>query len=177
MRITIGGPPGSGTTTIAMMLAKRYGLEHIYAGKIFREMAIEKGLSLEEFGRLAENDESIDRSVDKRLAEKAVEKTITEGRMAAFMVEEPDVKIWLDAPLKVRVSRISSREGLEEEAVREMTIKRQESENQRYRRYYGVDIYDLSHYDIVINTEKWNEEGVYAIVDSAITHLVRATQE
>jgi len=177
MRLTIGGPPGSGTTTIAGMIAKGFCLEHIYAGMIFREMAKERGLSLEEFSLIAERDGCFDNTVDKKLAEGAKENTITEGRMAAFVVEAPDIKIWLDAPLETRVSRISDREGRSVEKIREMTVKRQDSETQRYESYYGVDIYDLSQYDIVINTEKWNQEGVCAIVESAITHLVRATQE
>jgi len=177
MRVTIGGPPGSGTTSIAEMFAERHGLVHIYAGMIFREMAKEKGLSLAEFSKLAEDDESFDRSVDSRMAELAVEDTIAEGRMAAFVVQAPDVKIWLDAPLEVRVARIAAREELAKEEVKAMTIDRQKSETQRYLRYYGIDIYDLSNYDIVINTEKWDLSGVYRILDSAITNLVRATQD
>jgi cytidylate kinase len=179
MRLTIGGPPGSGTTSIAKMLSENHGLSYIYAGMIFREMAKEKGLSLAEFSRLAESDESFDRSVDKRMAELAMagKDTIEEGRMAAFVVQAPDIKIWLDAPLDVRVSRIADREGLTEDMVKAMTIDRQKSETQRYRRYYEIDIYDLSNYDIVINTENWNVHGVYKILDSAITNLVRATQE
>jgi len=179
MRLTIGGPPGSGTTSIAKLLADAHGLVHIYAGLIFRDMAREKDLSLAEFGKLAEKDDSFDRSVDERMAEMALSgpDTIAEGRMAAFVVEAPDIKIWLDAPLDVRVSRIAGREGLAEDKVRAMTMDRQESETQRYQRYYGIDIYDLSCYDIVINTEKWHIDGVYKILDSAITHLVRATQD
>ncbi|HOP09838.1 MAG TPA: AAA family ATPase [Candidatus Methanofastidiosa archaeon] len=179
MRLTIGGPPGSGTTSIARMLSSDHGLIHIYAGMIFREMAKERGLSLAEFSRLAESDESFDRSVDERMAKLAIadKDSIAEGRMAAFVVEDPDIRIWLDAPFNVRVARIAEREGLTEEIVKAMTIDRQKSETQRYQRYYGVDIYDLSNYDIVINTEKWNVQGVYRILDSAITNLVRATQD
>ncbi|HPR42324.1 MAG TPA: AAA family ATPase, partial [Candidatus Methanofastidiosa archaeon] len=89
MRLTIGGPPGSGTTSIARMLSSDHGLIHIYAGMIFREMAKERGLSLAEFSRLAESDESFDRSVDERMAKLAIadKDSVAEGRMAAFVVE------------------------------------------------------------------------------------------
>ncbi|HHN81041.1 MAG TPA: cytidylate kinase [Methanomicrobia archaeon] len=177
MRITIGGPPGSGTTTVAQKVAAEFGLTHIYAGKIFRDMAAERGISLGDFGSLAERDDKFDREVDKRLHDMAVEDTITEGRMAAFVVSSPDLTIWIDAPLDVRVSRIAKREPYTEQQIREMTLEREESEKQRYSAYYGVNIYALSHYDIVINSGKWDSDGVFAIVKSAITSLARATQE
>ncbi|MHC1604852.1 MAG: (d)CMP kinase [Candidatus Methanofastidiosia archaeon] len=177
MKITIGGPPGSGTTTISKMVMGKFCLEHIYAGKIFRDMAAKRGLTLEEFSAAAEKDDNFDRSVDRLQKEMAKDGTITEGRLAAFMVEKPDLKIWLDAPLDVRVARIAKRESLSPQKVKSMTVKRQQSETERYKKYYGIDIYDLSFYDLVINTDKWDADDVFAIVESAITPLVRATQE
>jgi cytidylate kinase len=36
MLITISGLPGSGKTTVARLVACELGLEHVYAGEIFR---------------------------------------------------------------------------------------------------------------------------------------------
>jgi len=177
MKITIGGPPGSGTTTIAARVAEALNYRYLYAGKVFREMAAEHGMTLEEFGARAEHDVSLDRAVDERMRVLSTEDTVTEGRMSAFVVDSPDVRIWLDAPLGVRISRIMERESLSEREASEMTVRRQRCEDVRYRSIYGIDIFDLSHYDLVINTEKWDVDGVHAIVMTAITTLVRATQE
>jgi cytidylate kinase len=177
MKITIGGPPGSGTTTVARRVAETLGYTYLYAGKVFRDMAAEYGMTLEEFGVRAEEDDSYDRAVDDRMRELATDDSVVEGRMSAFVVDRPDIKFWLDAPLRVRINRIVEREALSEIDAYKKTTRRQECETLRYRTYYGVDIYDLSQYDVVINTEKWDADGVYAIVMSAITNLVRATQE
>lgn len=177
MKVTIGGPPGSGTTTVARLVASCFGYKHIYAGEIFREMAAEKDLTLSEFGVLAEKDEQFDREVDNRIRSLAVDNTITEGRMSAFIVNNIDIKIWVDAPLDMRVARITQREELFTQQIHEMTVERQKSEIQRYRKIYGVDIYDLSNYDLVINSGKWDSNGVFAIVKSAITSLERVTRE
>lgn len=177
MKITIGGPPGSGTTTVAKRIAETLGYQYLYAGKVFRDMATEYGMTLEEFGARAEEDDSYDRAVDDRMRELATDDSVIEGRMSAFVVDRPDLRLWLDAPLRVRIDRIVEREALSELDAHRKTTRRQECETLRYRAYYGVDIYDLSQYDVVINTEKWDADGVYAIVMSAITHLVRATQE
>ena len=74
MRITISGPPGSGKTTACRNLSERLGLESVVFGQIFRQMAADRGMSLVEFGALAEQDPSIDRLIDTRILEIAREK-------------------------------------------------------------------------------------------------------
>ena len=66
--ISVGGLPGSGTSTVCEILEERTGLEYIYAGRIFREMAEEKGMTLEEFSTFCEKDDTVDRELDKRIS-------------------------------------------------------------------------------------------------------------
>ena len=71
MLITISGLPGSGKTTVAQLVAGELGLEHVYAGNIFREQARRAGLSLPEYLARAETDPSIDRELDRQMQERA----------------------------------------------------------------------------------------------------------
>ncbi|MBU7015350.1 MAG: AAA family ATPase [Theionarchaea archaeon] len=167
MIITVGGYPGSGTTTLCRRLAETFGLTHVYAGQIFREMAAQTGVTLEEFGATAESTERIDVEVDRRQREAAVDNTVVEGRITAFIVDA-DLKIWLVAPLEVRAQRVASRETIPiEEAVVKIT-EREESERKRYKKYYDIVMEDLSLYDLIINTELWDAEGVFEITKAAI---------
>lgn len=167
MIITVGGYPGSGTTTLSKKIEGAYRLTHVYAGKIFREMAAERGVSLEELGNLAETDDTIDLEVDHTQKMLAVDNTVVEGRITAFLIEA-DLKIWLSASLEVRAQRICERENiLYEESVRRI-LKREKSEKKRYQTYYAIDLDDLSLYDLVINTVLWDAEGVFQIVKTAI---------
>lgn len=177
MQITVSGLPGSGTTTLSRLLAEYYDLELISSGEIFRRMAKERGMSLSEFGALAERDPSIDLDIDKN--QKSIihsrENIILESRLAGHMAQgRPDVlKVWIKAPLLTRVKRIQRREktiSFDEELKK--TVERERSEALRYTNYYGIDIKDLSIYDIVIDSEKWNQYQTLDILRVAIDAIV-----
>ena len=173
MRVTVSGPPGSGTTTLARHLAKTHGFELISAGEMFRQMARERGMTLAEFGTLAEKDVSIDAMIDARQKEVAAgrDRIVAEGRLSGWMVEDADVKIWLQAPVATRARRIAERDGTDEYTARELALQREECEYTRYLHYYGIDIRDLSRYDLVLNSDLWDPEALGAIVDTAIAAM------
>jgi cytidylate kinase len=167
MIVTVGGSPGSGTTTLCRGLARFFELTHVYAGKIFRDMAAEKGVTLEEFSKLAEESDIIDLTVDKRQKELAVDGTVVEGRITAHLVDA-DLKIWLDAPLEVRAERIAFREGIAYEEALKHIEEREASEKKRYKKYYQIDLDDMKVYHIVLDTELWDADGVFEICRAAI---------
>jgi CMP/dCMP kinase len=177
MRVTVSGLPGSGTTTISRLLAEYYELELISSGEVFRRIAKEKGMSLTEFGAMAEKDPSIDLAIDKnqRAVIHSQENMVLESRLAGHMAKDvPTVlKIWIKAPLPVRVKRILRREkSVSFEKEFEKTIQREKSESLRYMNYYNIDIADLSIYDIVIDSEKWNQYQILDILRTAIDSLI-----
>ncbi len=168
MKITVGGPIGSGKTTVAIAIAKRFGLRHISAGTIFREMASQKDLSLEEFSSLAESDDSFDHLVDSRQKELASSgNAVVDGRLSGRLIEG-DIKIWLTAPFDLRADRVANREGIELAQAKVDIEKREKSEATRYKKIYNIDLYDLSHYDVVLNTALWSAEGVIKIIETLI---------
>ncbi len=171
MRVTIGGPPGSGKTTVAKLISNQLGYSHIYTGDIFRGLAKEKGMSLGDFSKLAEKDYSIDIEVDTRQKELgAKDNIILEGRMARFMIN-PDLSVWITAPFEERVRRISQRENLNYEVVFKDTELREKSEINRYEKIYNVDISNLASYDLVINSLRLSAEGVSQIIITAINNI------
>ena len=176
MIITIGGPPGSGTTTISKMIAKRYGLKHVCAGFIFREMAKKMNMDLSEFSKYAEEHPEIDREVDAMQVEIAKEgNVVLEGRLTAWILKrhniEPTLSIWLKAPPMVRCKRISERENKDIERSLSEMIEREKSEKKRYKEIYNIDIDDLSIYHLVIDTSLWDVDGVFNIICKCIDSL------
>ncbi|WP_410766827.1 (d)CMP kinase [Haloferax sp. DFSO60] len=180
MLLTVSGPPGSGKSTTAAALAEAFDLEHISGGDIFRELAAERDMTAVEFNKLAEEDDQIDRDLDRRLRTIAVERddVLLESRLAGWLAgDEADLRFWLDAPVSVRAERIADRENKSVELAREETTTREKSEGMRYQEYYGIDITDLSIYDIALNTARWGEEEVPAIITAAVESYDPADDE
>jgi len=171
MLITISGPAGSGKSTAAAGLAEALGYEHVSGGDIFRALADERGMTPLELNRAAEEDDAIDRDLDRRLRETASERDdlVLESRLAGWMAgEHADFKMWLNAPLEVRAQRIAEREDKAVDRAREETRARAESEASRYREYYGIDIEDLSIYDLVLNTSRLDPNGVVGALRAVV---------
>ncbi|GAA0228257.1 (d)CMP kinase [Haladaptatus pallidirubidus] len=171
MLLTVSGPPGSGKSTTAEGLAEIFGLGHVSGGDIFRELAAERDLTPLEFNKLAEEDGEIDRDLDRRLREIAVERDdlVLESRLAGWLAgEHADFRIWLDAPLDVRAARIADREEKTVKQAATETRARAGSEAQRYEEYYSIDITDLTIYDLSVNTARWNPENVLDMLTTAV---------
>ena len=159
MRITISGPPGSGKTTACAKLSETLGLEAVVFGRIFRELAAEKHLTLSQLGEIAEQDPAIDNMIDGRI----LQDLILESRLSAYMLTRNGIdafKIHIDASPEVRMKRVGLREGETLEQATAATLDRQRSEAKRYKQWYDIDINDLSVYDLILNTDNMTPDEV-----------------
>jgi len=178
--ITISGPAGSGKSHCASKLAELYGIPCHSVGSIFRKMASERGISIEELSRLAERDPSIDRELDRRTKELASKGgQIIEGRLVSFFSHSfpNSLKFYLTAPFEERVKRIAAREGISIDVAEIRTRMREESERRRYKSLYNIDVNDLSVYDFVINTTKWDKEAIVVLLKEIIDLYLKASKE
>ncbi len=178
MIVTISGDPGSGKSTVAEILANKFEAERVYAGGIFREMAKEKGMALEEFLKYTENHPEIHRQVDERIREKALEidqeglTAIVEGRVHFHFLPK-SFKIFLKVSLDEAARRIwkdlNNKEASlsrNEEAVsslqelKKKIKQRIKTDQERYRKLYHIDILDESQFDLVIDTTNLTPDRV-----------------
>ena len=168
--ITVSGVAGAGKTTCAEIISELLGLRYISAGMIFRKMAEEKGMNIVELSLEAEKDDSIDRFIDDQtLKEASLGGVVLDGRLTGIMVgEKADLRILVIAPLEERLKRIAKRDGLSLEEAKEQTLKREFSENHRYKKIYGVEINDAENYDIALNTAKFTPEKMKEIIKTIV---------
>jgi cytidylate kinase len=171
--VTVAGPHGSGRSTQARLLADSYGLRYVSAGMVFRERSEELGLSLEEMSRKASTDRDFDNYLDARTKEESRRGgVVIDATLSGWMAEDPDLRIYLSCPLEERVRRIAEREGRDVEEVDRETRFREENELARFRECYGVDLEDLSVYDLVVNTGLFDADGVARILKNFVNEYL-----
>lgn len=158
--VAISGSPGSGKSSVAKALAESLGLRYVSIGRIFRKVAEELGVDFVELHKIAERDPAIDIMVDSIALEEAKRgDVVIEGHLAAWIVKGmAQVRVYLKADPRVRAERIAKRDGRRlEEAFREV-VEREEMNRRRYLDIYGIDVRDLSIFDLVVDTT-WLREG------------------
>jgi cytidylate kinase len=171
--ITIAGALGGGKSSTAKLVAQELGYRHFSSGDLFREVANERGISVEEINKVAELETSIDQDVDERLRALGKEdKLVIDSRLAYHWIPN-SFKVYLDLDMRIAAERIftqmhtegrrsQSASSLEE--LIEKTRMRKEGERARYEHLYQINVTDLSPFDLVVNTEKHDLTAVVQTV-------------
>jgi cytidylate kinase len=171
IRIAVSGKSGCGNTTVSKMLADALGLRFI--NFTFRSLAEERGVDLKKILELAAENDAIDREVDTRQVQLAREGGGANGmgcgcvlgsRLAIWMLEEADLKVYLDASAETRARRILNREGGNMEEIAAFTAERDRQDHGRYKRIYNIDTNDYSFADLVIDTGKYDPEQIMDVI-------------
>ncbi|MEM4348126.1 MAG: cytidylate kinase family protein [Candidatus Anstonellaceae archaeon] len=162
MKICISGLSGSGKNSIGLLVAKKLGMKLI--NPTFKTLAKKSKISLMEFHKKAEQNSSIDKNFDKALIKQAKGNCVVTTWLGPWMIKDADLKIWLNASAAARAQRIAQRDGMTSEEAQQHISQRDESNRQRYLRIYGIDIYDHSGFDLVINTEKFHPKQSAEII-------------
>jgi CMP/dCMP kinase len=171
MIISVSGPHGTGKSTYAGRLAKDLRLRHVSAGVLFRKVARENNLSLEDLGEKALEDFSIDKLVDERTVKEAEKgDVVIDGQLAGWIMKDrADLRIYLTAPETVRLERIAKRDKVSIEEARGQTEKRESVQSKRYLRHYGFHVEDRSIYHLVLDTSLGSiDDTARVLLDAAL---------
>ena len=166
--ITISGTPGSGKSTVAMLLEKKLGIKYVYSGMIFRQLAEKHHMSLEDFGKYCEKNPDIDKELDDQQL-KILQKgnVILEGRLAGWLAYRNNIsalKVMIDADINTRAERIVKREKGDIKTRKKEIIKREKSEALRYKKYYDIDLKDYSIYDLVVDSASKTPDQIVDLI-------------
>jgi cytidylate kinase len=167
IKIAISGKSGCGNTTVSRLVAGKLGLRLI--NYTFHAMAEEKGMDFKELYRRAQEDLSFDRYLDKRQVELAREGDCVLGsRLAIWLLEDADLRVYLYAPLEVRARRIQEREGGDIRKIEEDTQDRDEKDHNRYLKLYNIDNNDYHFADLIVDVSNHDQyETADMIVERA----------
>ncbi len=168
--IVISGSPGAGKSTYAKRLSEDLGLRYYSSGLAFRALAEEMGVDILELNKLAERDPSIDLEIERRTAKIACEGSVViDSHVAAWMLAgKADVLVYVKAPLIIRAERLARRDGKSFEDALEEILRREMSHWTRFKKYYGIDITDLTIFHLILDTSVYTIEEAYKIIKTAV---------
>jgi len=180
MHITITGRLGSGKSTICKILSATHGFTLYSTGAIQREIAQQRNISTLEMNSLMATDLSFDHAIDdavKKISiDRASETIIFDSRMAwHFAVNSFKVFVNVD-PLVAAQRVISDQRGDVEiyadlEDAKNKLMERAKLENERFIEIYGVDYFDYSNYDLVIDSTNASQETLADLVYDRFTEF------
>ncbi|HLJ67304.1 MAG TPA: cytidylate kinase family protein [Chloroflexota bacterium] len=173
MRILLSGLSGTGSTTAAKRIAADFDLQYVYGGQIFRNLAVERGISLEELAESLEGNPEVEREIDRRLIEAGMEDgVLIESRTIGWLFPRgvPALRIWLTCDLDERLYRVERREN--HPRSRENLLRRESSDNRRYRHLYGIEPEDFSPFDLVIDTTTMSVDQVVERIEVFVRERV-----
>lgn len=166
--IRVSGNPGSGKTTLCRRLADYLGYVHHYTGGIFREMAREKNLSIEEFYAEMASNPDLEKTIDERQAElmRKNDNLVVEGRIAPFQpspYKTVNILIKVDPEEGAR-RRMGEPEngGKSLEEILLLTEARIQNEREHYKAIYGIDDHlSEKYFDFVLDTTNLSPDEVF----------------
>lgn len=163
MIITINGLPGAGKTSVAKELAERLGFGYVSVGEIRGQMAIEKGITIDELNAMGTES---DRLADAKQIEigKSGKDMIVEGRVSwhlipdsfkILVVVDPNegARRIFEEQQKDMSLRADERKYASIDDARESIARRVASDKERLGRLYDIpNFINHAHFDFVIDT-------------------------
>ncbi len=166
MILTISGLHGTGKSTIGKLIAETLGIKYYSTGQAFRDLAKEMNMSLEEFTKYVEERPEIDNKLDDKVLDVAKEgNIIVDSQLSGYLLKDiADLRIHLTCPLETRVKRMALRDNISYEESMKETILRENSELERFKDLYKIDLSDIEKmneiHDVILATEGLTIEEV-----------------
>lgn len=168
-KITITGFAGSGKTTIAKLLSKKYKIPFLSMGGLRRQIAKENNMTLQELNKLGEKESWTDEIADEKQKKlgKSDKKFIFEGRLSWYFIKN-SIKIFFIVKKEVGAKRIYEEKRNSEKRAKsikeqiKLNSDRVKSDIKRYKKIYRIEnCYNPKHFDIFIDTTNLTIKEVY----------------
>lgn len=159
------------------MLADTLGYAYYYMGAIRRQLAKDKGMSIEELNALGERESWTDNEIDEYLKNiGATQDDFVVDSRTAFHFIPHSIKIFVDVNDRVGAKRVlqdilknrsARNEGIHLTNVDDVMRNNKErmlSDDRRYQKYYNVSYLDTTQYDLSIDTSHRTPENALHVI-------------
>ena len=187
--VCICGLAGTGKSTLAKRLAKKFKLRYYSGGDALRELAAERGYksssrgwweSPEGLSFLNEREKNVrfDKEVDDKLLQYAQKGCVLLDSWTMPWLIEGGFKVWLLASREKRATRIAKRDRISKERALQMLKEKEARTKAIYERLYGFSLgEDFEPFNLVLDTDNLSADEVFEVLCTVIKNVVFNKEE
>jgi cytidylate kinase len=182
--ICISGMAGTGKSTLAQKLAKKYHLKYYSGGDALKALAAEEGYDASKPGwwespvglkflKQRQGDSKFDKAVDGKLMEYAEKGNVLLDSWTMPWLLKKGFKIWLMASMEKRAQRVAERDNMTLEVALQVLKEKEERTKAIYKTLYGFMLgEDFKPFDLILDTENMSAGEVYETLCHVIDSMI-----
>jgi cytidylate kinase len=187
--VCISGMAGTGKSTLAKKIAKKYDLKYYSGGDALKALAADEGYnskspgwweSPEGLGFLAkrEQDLTFDKLVDDKLIEFAQKGEVLLDSWTMPWLIDCGFKIWLAASINKRTERIAKRDKLTKLKALKVLKEKEARTKNIYKKLYGFELgEDFTPFHLILDTEKLDAKEVFNVLCLIMEKIILVDQD
>ncbi len=182
--VCISGMAGTGKSTLAKKLAKRYKLKYYSGGDALKELAKDEGCDSSSRGwwespeglrfiKKREKNLKFDKAVDDKLLEYAQQENVLLDSWAMPWLLKTGFKIWLVASKVKRARRIAKRDRIPIKEALQALKEKEERTKAIYKKLYGFRLgEDFEPFNLVLDTDNLRAVEVFQVLCIVMDNVV-----
>jgi len=182
--VCISGMAGTGKSTLAKKLAKKYKLKYYSGGDALKELAKDEGYNPSSRGwwespeglsflKKREKNLKFDKAVDDKLLEYAQQGNVLLDSWAMPWLLKTGIKIWLVASVEKRAERIAKRDRIAVKKALQALKEKEARTKAIYKKLYGFKLgEDFEPFNLVLDTDNLDTGEVFQVLCMVMDNLV-----
>jgi len=175
---------GTGKSTLARRLAKKYRLKYYSGGDALKALAREEGYKPSQHGwweskegmqftRKRNEDPKYDKAADQKLLEMAQQGNVVLDSWTMPWLHKNGFNIWLEASPQERAERIAKRDSINVKEASKALRNKEERTKAIYRKLYGFKLgEDYTPFQLILDTDNLNADEVFQVLCMVIDNLI-----
>jgi cytidylate kinase len=182
--ICISGMAGTGKSTLAKKLAKKYRLKYYSGGDALKALAAGEGYNSSSRGwwespeglsflDKREKNLKFDKAVDDKLLEYVQRGNVLLDSWTMPWLLKTGFKIWLLASMEKRAERVAKRDKIAVEDALQILKEKEARTKAIYKKLYGFNLgEDFAPFHLVLDTDNLNAKEVFQVLCMVIDNVV-----
>ncbi len=164
MILTLTGLPGTDTRNLCKILALQLGVKYLPKERIIEKMALEEKKEKREIEDSVLSEEFVGKLKEFILREAKQDHVIVDWSLAAWVLSEADLRVFIVSKEKERAKKITKVKKVPFIEAKKEIEEQEEEQRSEFLHLLGVNTHDLKSFDLVINADKLDADGIPAVI-------------